>query len=90
MLATAGRSGRASGLGSSGGPCRARGPVEHRTAGECRFELGQGDGAMAKNLRGEAGQVEDGRLKPDGRRPAIDHQVDLVFEIGQDVLGPGG
>ena len=38
---------------------------------------------------GSRRQVEHRRLEADGRRPAVEDQVDPAVEVGQDVLGPG-
>ena len=47
------------------------------------------DRSRAEQPRGCAGQVEDGGFQADGRRAAVDDQVDRAVEIGQHVLGPG-
>ena len=62
---------------------------EHAFAAERRFELGPRDRPRAEHSRDVARQVEDGRLEADGRRPAVEDQVDPAVEIGEDVLGPG-
>ena len=76
----------ARGAGAGGGVGRRR----RRDPGPLAEHLGQVgdvDATEPQHLRPVTGQVDDRRLDPDRARPTVEHQVDVVAEVGADVGG---
>ncbi len=76
---------------------RARRPIggcaghghRHRAAGEGRLQLRGRDRPGTQQPRRIARQVEHRGFQADGRRAAVEDQVDPAVQVGQDVLGAG-